>query len=115
MRRGVSTFGAHEGGVAEAEDPAVRGHQPVAPAVRGGGHAHDRCVQGTAQRVHAEGRAAERDDRIGSGGETLGAGRRHRCARPTCERTRKDRHYRHEQQEGQNLCHGPPPRPVTQV
>jgi hypothetical protein len=72
-------------------------------------------VQGTAQHVHAEGRAAERDDRIGSGGETLGAGKRHRCTRPPRERARRDRHYRHEQQEGQNLHQGRPPYPVIQV
>ena len=32
---------AVEPGVAEGEDPTVRGHQPVAPAVRCRGHAHD--------------------------------------------------------------------------
>ena len=33
-------------GVAEAEDPAVGADHPVATAIRSGGHAHDRRVQG---------------------------------------------------------------------
>ena len=41
-------------GVAEGEDAAVRGHQPVAPAVTGGRHAHHRLVQ-----VHRPGGAEE--------------------------------------------------------
>ena len=36
---------AVEAGVAEREDPPVSGDHPVAPAIRGGGHAHDWLVQ----------------------------------------------------------------------
>ncbi len=43
-----------EGGVAEGEEAAVGGHQPVALAVGRGGHAHHRLVQ-----THASGRPVE--------------------------------------------------------
>ncbi len=38
-------MGPVEAGVAVGEDAAIRGHQPVAPAVGCGRHAHDRLVQ----------------------------------------------------------------------
>src|SRR5207244_4421098 len=47
--------GTAELGVAEAEDPAVGGHEPVAVAGRGGGHADDGLVE-----VDAPGGAEER-------------------------------------------------------
>ena len=50
----MAAGGAVEAGVAEGEDAAVGGHQPVALAVGRGGHAHDGLVE-----VDAAGRAVE--------------------------------------------------------
>src|SRR5207245_933263 len=53
---------AVEAGVAEAEDAAVGGHQPVAPSAGGGGHAHDGPVEGQAARRAVEAGVAEAED-----------------------------------------------------
>ena len=57
---------AVEGGVAEGEDAAVGGHQPVAPAVGRGGHAHDGLVEvAAAQTTVGHGIAEGGDTPIG--------------------------------------------------
>jgi len=50
-----SAQGPMEAGVAEREDPAVRGDQPVTAAVRSGGHPDDRIVQSCAHRAVGHG------------------------------------------------------------
>ena len=54
---------AVEAGVAEGEDPAVGGHQPVALAVGGRGHAHDGLVEGEATDRPVEAGVTESEDR----------------------------------------------------
>ena len=49
-------------GVSEGEDAAVRGHQPVALPVRGGGHAHDGLVEVMATHRPVEPGIAEGED-----------------------------------------------------
>ena len=51
-----------EGGITEGEDTAVRGHQPVAPPVRRGVHAHDGLVEGEGSGRTVEGGIAKGKD-----------------------------------------------------
>src|SRR5579875_1838141 len=64
----MSAHRAEERGVAEGEDPAVGGHQPVALAARGGGHAHDGPRQVDLLRVPVEGTVAVGED-LAEGGD----------------------------------------------
>src|SRR5437016_4080729 len=45
---GLAAHRSEEAGGPEAEEPAVRGHLPVALTARYGGQAHDRLVEGPA-------------------------------------------------------------------
>src|SRR5581483_4184041 len=60
--QGLTAGGAEEGGVSEGEDAAVGGREPVAPAGRRRGHAHDRLVQGDGARRAVEAGVAEGED-----------------------------------------------------
>ena len=64
LLRATPPVGAVEGGVAEGEDAAVGGDEPVALAVGGGGHADQGRLLGR-QRVEAEGSTAEGHHGIG--------------------------------------------------
>src|SRR5438105_5216752 len=53
---------AKEGGVAEVEDPSIRGDHPVALARRGRRHGHDGLVEGDRAHGAGERRVAEVED-----------------------------------------------------
>ena len=63
-------------GVAEGEDAAVGGHQPVAAPVGGGGHAHDGLGERDVARRAVEARIAEGEDAAVGGHQPVAARRR---------------------------------------
>ena len=69
-----------EGGVPEGEDPAVEGGQPVALAVRGGRHGHDRTLQRRGAQRALEGGVAEGEDAAVRAGQPVSLAVRRRRA-----------------------------------
>ena len=84
--------------VAEGEDAAVGGHQPVAAAVGRRRHAHDRLVERDASRRAPELRAAEGEDAAVGGHQPVAAAwdrpRRRRWAWPAAPRACRRRRRR---------------------
>src|SRR5258706_540625 len=68
--------GPEEAGVAEGEDAAVGGHEPVAVAGGRGRHAHDRLVQPQVAGRPGEGGVAEGEDAAVTGDEPVAPGGR---------------------------------------
>ena len=64
---------AVEGGVAEGEDAAVGGHQPVAAAVGGGRHGHDGLGEADAPGGPVEAGVAEGEDAAVGGHQPVAA------------------------------------------
>src|SRR5436853_479471 len=68
---GDAPRGAEKAGVAEAEDPAVGGDEPVALTGGAGGSSHDRLVEGDAPRGAEEAGVAEAEDPAVGGDEPV--------------------------------------------
>ena len=72
-----------EPGVTEGEDPAVAGHEPVALAGRGGGHADDRLVEADVAGRAEEGGVTEGEDPAVGGHQPVALARRASGVMPT--------------------------------